>query len=473
MTARKRCQQVRLILEIVLRDAPVGGILLRVHASSNVVRCDDGSDSQRHGSQYNSQNNSDSDEAMMQRWHADMVGRLGITPQHAARQVRVLKIMLRDFGKRFAAIKPSDIVEWVSVQLRGRGDGARRTLANRGSTLRTYGSFLVSMGVSVSNPASSIRMPIQRAKRRLAYKPFNQSEIEAIIKAAQAREQLLVRARRAMPSVFYELLYQTGLRYGELCKQRVEDIDMVRGVMTVTCDKARRCDIVPLSDRAVTLMAGWLRSPHREHAVRLSKRAGSATRLFPMAPSHHTLVQDMLAAGVIQEASERERGQWHRFRKSALSHRARAGASVADLHQFARHESAQTTLQLYDFAKPEELRPVAELLRMRAAATPIPPAEKKSLKKRVDKGEDARNTVTSGSRASRIVQPKDKRGTPCQANAVRKVEPGGIEPQAPEIDGTHHVGLFEAILEAHRLTLGAIRDAGSSGNGDCGQSECR
>lgn len=57
-----------------------------------------------------------------------------------------------------------------------------------------------------------------------------------------------------------------------------------------------------------------------------------------------------------------KKGEWHRFRKAAITERAKAGAPLRELHKFSRHSRVDTTENCYDFATTTQLRQTAELL---------------------------------------------------------------------------------------------------------------
>lgn len=308
-------------------------------------------------------------------WQSHLTSTLGQDKHNTDRQVRtVLRVMKQLKVSRFEDITTAMLLDWLLPRVNVDRPGARRTAANNISTLRMYGDYLVLRRDIQSNPTQGVRVAQLRNKKRRSYKPFTREQIDQLIASARQREQKNWQARRAMASVFYELLYETTLRFNELRTQEVGDINLSQGTILVTHDKARRNDSLPLSKRAIALITQWLKSEDRAKALAAvahgdggnssgggdGGNGGKQTRLFPLVPSHNSLAMDMRACGIAAVSDGGERGQWHRFRKAGLTHRAKAGASVRDLYHFARHSDPKTTLELYDFAEAEELREVAE-----------------------------------------------------------------------------------------------------------------
>lgn len=229
---------------------------------------------------------------------------------------------------------------------------SRKTAQNKVSQAREFCRYLILTQAITANPLEGVRIANGRRDRRRQWAPFEVSEVRKLIDAAEARESSTDRRRSKggpLASTFYALLTLTGLRYTEARNQLWADIDLVRASMVVTADKAKRQDCLPLCTEAVSVLKAW-------------RKWSTGERLFPQVPSAHTLRGDMKAAGIKAAADGGEKGEWHRFRKTAIAERAAGGADVRNLHHFARHDNVQTTLAVYDRAKVDQLRSVAALM---------------------------------------------------------------------------------------------------------------
>lgn len=229
---------------------------------------------------------------------------------------------------------------------------SRKTAQNKVSQAREFCRYLILTQAINANPLEGVRIANGRRDRRRKWAPFEVAEVRRLIDAAEARECSSDRRRsKAGPlaSTFYAFLTLTGLRYTEARNQLWADIDLVRASMVVTADKAQRQDCIPLCTEAMSVLKAW-------------RKCSAGERLFPQVPSAHTLRGDMKAAGIKAAADGGEKGEWHRFRKTAIAERAAGGADVRNLHHFARHDNVQTTLSVYDRAKVDQLRDVAALM---------------------------------------------------------------------------------------------------------------
>lgn len=229
---------------------------------------------------------------------------------------------------------------------------SRKTAQNKASQAREFCRFCISMGAIKTNPLEGVKIANGRRDRSRQWQPFEVAEVRRLIEVAEARESSTDKRRSKngpLASTFYAFLTLTGLRFGEAKNQLWRDIDMTRMSMTVTADKAQRQDQLPLCPEAISVLKAW-------------KKWSTGERLFPKAPSAHTLRSDMAAACIKAATDGGQKGEWHRFRKTAIAERAAAGADVRNLHHFARHENLQTTLSIYDKAKVDQLRDVAAMM---------------------------------------------------------------------------------------------------------------
>lgn len=273
----------------------------------------------------------------------DIRDRLGYARDHCRRVERVIAWFVEHSGARTVSdIRPIAVARWLTDRS-ARGCG-RKTQLNDAAALRAFCDWLVSMERLELNPLRGLKLP--RVPMSRGCHPFTLDEVRRLIAATAKAEAEDGRASKFGPmrSTFYAFLARTGLRHTEARVQRWADIDLRAAVMVVTQAKGGYQHVVPLDREAVRVLRGW--RPHSPGEM-----------VFPATPSHHSLVRDMERAGLVDQP-----GEWHRFRKMAITERAKRGATIRAMQMFARHRDVKTTQKSYDFLALEEIRTVSDML---------------------------------------------------------------------------------------------------------------
>jgi integrase len=340
----------------------------------------------------------------LREWGRVLTDSSGFTAKHAAKSCAAVAEFLTHSG---GSLTRKAGREWLASL---NASGSRKTAANKLSALRQWGEFLEAEGHIDRNPWAGIA--VARGFRAPGWAPFKLEQVQALIRVAEKRENTPKRGTNTGPlaSTWYALLALTGLRYSECRALKWAHVDLAAGTLTVRADKARRADTIPLATEAIAALEIW-----RAYARGRKWSRGDAPKrqksgfIFPQAPSHHTLEADMAACGITKDAENK--GQWHRFRKTAIAERAARGASVRDLYHFARHSDPTTTLKIYDRANVAQLRDVAELM----------PRLSGFLQKCVDHGSGAADT--RGVKANQgSLMPTREQPTPSPATASRGLD---------------------------------------------------
>lgn len=271
-------------------------------------------------------------------WKAELVA-LGRTEAHAERSARVVGWFLEAAGDTWAAVRPLEASRWLA--------GCRgKTRSNRLSALRAWAGWCCAVELLERNPFAGLPRP--RIERGTGADPMTVEELRRLLSMLEELEAAGDGRRGRwgpLRSTLYAFLALTGLRIGEAAAQEWADVDTSGGWLRVTRDKARRRDLLPLSAECCRLLERW-------------RWWSQGPRVFPAIPSHHTIRRDLAAAGIAGA------GQFHRFRKLAVTARAAAAVDYRALSRFARHSDMGTTLRHYDRVRAEELRPAAEALRI-------------------------------------------------------------------------------------------------------------
>lgn len=287
-------------------------------------------------------------------WQRDARLRLGWSEEHVSRSARVAREFFAT--RTLDRFSPPEVMGWLTGMIDHEKPGTRTTARNKCSVLRSFGEYLLLRQIVTVDPCAGVSVAGNRGRRGHNWQPFNAEDVVALVTRAEKREAACWQTRRRGPlaSTFYRFLALTTLRYGEARVQAAADVDLLNATITVTLDKARRNDKLPLCAEAVELIRTWL-----AHDAVIAARS---PRLFPWAPSHHTLREDMKACGIADSAAG-VKGEWHRFRKYGIRELARAGANWRELHKFARHTDVNETMGVYDLSTVDELRSTAGLMR--------------------------------------------------------------------------------------------------------------
>jgi len=221
---------------------------------------------------------------------------------------------------------------------------AKRSVARKLTSARTFLSFLHLEERIPSNPGRTIRAP--KLERRLPGH-LSRTDADIVFEYAElrAKDNTLVGTRTL---VIMELLYGSGLRLSELHDLGVDQIDQVTRQMRVT-GKGAKERIVPVTEAALGAIERYklrrndvVRSPERALLVnlrghRLSRRSIQST-----------------ARECLKHAAGARGLSTHALRHSFATHLLEAGADLLAVKELLGHVSLSTT-QIYTHTSKERL----------------------------------------------------------------------------------------------------------------------
>ncbi len=189
------------------------------------------------------------------------------------------------------------------------------------------------------NPAD-IELP--RLPRPLPRSALSQVEVERILALPDVTTPQGVRDRTML-----EVLYATGMRRGELCALRVDDIDHGRCVANIREGKGRKGRVVPISQRALSWVARyvvqvWDRFPAaKEHRLLFilvdnTKQAKHRGQPITTAMTTKNLGGYLVAAGIEQG------GACHVYRRTAATLMMENGADIRAIQDLLGHSEIKT-----------------------------------------------------------------------------------------------------------------------------------
>lgn len=227
---------------------------------------------------------------------------------------------------------------------------AKRTIARRLSSIRSFFKFLYREGHIKSNPAASISTPKLEKKLPIF---LSESEISKLLDTPSDNDESSLRDKAIL-----ETLYSTGMRVSELVGLGGSDIDFIGGVIKVR-GKGKRERLAPVGDKALRVIRSYLakrcKPLEKENAIFLNKYGKRLT---------DRSVRRILDK-YIHIASLREGISPHSLRHSFATHLLNRGADLRSVQELLGHLNLSTT-QIYTHVTTENLKKVYDKTHPRA-----------------------------------------------------------------------------------------------------------
>lgn len=245
---------------------------------------------------------------------------------------------------------------------------ARTSIRRHASVVRRFYRFCEREGVVEKNPADLLTLP--RARSRLP-KVLKRAEVGRMLTWAEDRTQTLPSTEGEPPPpeawrdlALAELLYDAGLRVGEACALREDDLDLSDGWLRVEQGKGGRDRVVPLARAAATAIAAYLE--HGRPAL-ASRGDGEADTLFLNTRGRAMTTRDVRRVIYrIGCAALDGRPLWpHLLRHSFATHLLEGGADLRSVQELLGHVDVGST-QVYTHVSSERLRAVYDATHPRA-----------------------------------------------------------------------------------------------------------
>ncbi len=231
---------------------------------------------------------------------------------------------------------------------------ARRTVARKASSLRRYFGWRARSGRAVSDPSTGLSVP--PGPGRLP-RVLRADELASLLDAPPARLDDDPAAVRLRDDAVLELLYGSGLRVGELCGLRPEDVRLDQLSIRVWGKGAKQRQ-VPLSRPAAEAVAGWL---ERGRALLVNDESPTDA-LFLNARGRR------LGARDVRRILDRRAAlptHPHALRHTFATHLLDGGADLRAVQELLGHSDLATT-QHYTHVSKERLRAVHQASHPRA-----------------------------------------------------------------------------------------------------------
>lgn len=251
-----------------------------------------------------------------------------------------------DAARGWQEVSPASVRAFLA-DLHRRALSAR-SIERKLAALRAFFTYLHARGVTTTNPAQAVSAP--RHDQQLP-KVMAQPEVEQLLAAPAGDAPLSVRDRAIL-----ELLYATGMRVGELCRLRLQDIDWEQNAIEVQ-GKGGKARLVLFGRAAQEALGEYLQ--HARPQLLAQGRAVDEGWLFLNARG--TRLSDRSVRRIVdryaQQTSTGFKPTPHSLRHSFATHLLDNGADLRSVQELLGHAHLTTT-QIYTHVSRERLKEV-------------------------------------------------------------------------------------------------------------------
>jgi integrase/recombinase XerC len=237
----------------------------------------------------------------------------------------------------------------------GRHQLSRAAIQLRFSALRTFYRFLVRRGKLATSPIRNLALPKreQRLPRFLTAQQMVEllnAPLRALASERQETEDDLDERPYRRDQAILETIYSCGLRIGELCALKAEDLNWPEQVVRVR-GKGRKERLVPIGQPALqAIQAYWsgLKSYPGPNDPVFQADRGEVRSLYPRIVQAR-LKKYLALAGLDPQLTP------HKLRHSYATHLLDAGADLRSVQELLGHAHLVTT-QVYTHVSTERLK---------------------------------------------------------------------------------------------------------------------
>ena len=223
----------------------------------------------------------------------------------------------------------------------------KRTVSRKISTLKSFFKFLLREGVIENNPASSLIYP--KMEKNLPHF-LTEKEVQTVLNKVLGDGLFDLRDKAIL-----EFLYSTGSRVSEMVSLKVEDVDLIGGIVKVK-GKGKKERLLPLGEPAIVAIKKYV-----------DKRTDKNLYLFINRKEKRLSdrgVRDIINR-YLKKAVLFLKISPHTFRHSFATHLLNKGADLRSVQELLGHSSIATT-QVYTHLTIDSLKKVYEKTHPRA-----------------------------------------------------------------------------------------------------------
>lgn len=178
----------------------------------------------------------------------------------------------------------------------------------------------------------------------------------------------------------FSLIYHCGLRVGEACRIKPQDIDAARGVLRILNGKGGKNREVPISPEMIErLRAWWSQHKNREWLFPgigrgWKEKWGDQSKALRHAtqPMSESSVQAAMVKAVLSSGLKKPNVCCHALRHSYATHLLEEGVSLRQVQAYLGHSDIQTTVIYLHLTELSESRTQEALSRLYERVIPAP-----------------------------------------------------------------------------------------------------
>jgi integrase/recombinase XerC len=221
---------------------------------------------------------------------------------------------------------------------------SKTTIARRIASVRSWLRFLCRRGVLAANPAEGLRGP--KPDKKLPHF-MTAADITRLLSLSTGDHALGLRDKAIL-----ETLYSAGLRVGELCSLKIDDIDLGESLLTVR-GKGRKERLALLGSAAREAVVKWLEA--REGLLAHLQKRGPAVFLNKNGGPLNVRSVGRILAKYLTQAGLDPSSTPHTLRHTFATHLLDAGADIRGVQELLGHKNLATT-QIYTHVSTQRLQ---------------------------------------------------------------------------------------------------------------------
>ncbi|WP_449539998.1 tyrosine recombinase XerC [Ferdinandcohnia sp. Marseille-Q9671] len=222
---------------------------------------------------------------------------------------------------------------------------ARRTVAKKISTLRSFFNYLLKEKLITHNPFALVSLP--KREQKLPHFLYEE-ELEKLFGVSDVTTSLGQRDQAIL-----ELLYATGIRVSECCQLTLQDLDFSLGTVFVH-GKGNKQRYVPFGSYAEDALTSYISEGRNELAVKAQVHTNHLFLNFrggPLTPRGVRLILN----NMIKKTSSTIHISPHVLRHTFATHLLNEGADMRSVQELLGHENLSST-QVYTHVTKDHLR---------------------------------------------------------------------------------------------------------------------
>ena len=268
-----------------------------------------------------------------------------IVPQKrsAEQENRRLDFILKHFPARntfLSAISPADIAKYRDKRLK---EVSNTSVVHELALIsRIFSTCIKDFGfITLTNPVSLIRKPKFNPARD---RRVSNEELSRILSATKNTEL----------TVIAQLAVETAMREGEICGVEWDNVDLKKRTITLPLTKNGEKRVVPLSQKAVSLLSGLVRPVSGGHVFSMEKQRVSIAFRRAVVSARKKYEQECNETKETPDPHLLIGIHFHDLRHEATSRFVEGGLSISEIAAITGHKTF-SMLKRYSHPSPEHL----------------------------------------------------------------------------------------------------------------------